>query len=525
MRLGFQRETPYLVNMVNSSTNTEAAAPLKVKHRALITGCVMIATLMQVLDSTIANVALPFMQSSLDSTIDQITWVLTSYVIASAIMTAPVGWMAARYGRKRLFLICLAGFTVTSMMCGAAQSLPQMVIFRILQGSFGAALVPLCQAIMLDIYPVEKRPQAMAIWGLGVMVGPISGPTIGGWLTDVYNWRWVFYVNLPFGILAMVGLALFLPKSSPNDSLRFDWTGFTVLGLGLGSLQLMLDRGQEQDWFSSREIVVECILAVLGAYLFLVHMFTAKKPFIPPAIFQDRNFTSAMLIMATTGMVLMASSALLAPYLENLAGYPVQTAGIIMAPRGLGTMVAMILAGKFGNRVDSRVFMTVGCLVLAMTLYSMSGWTPDVSRDQMLVTLVLQGFGMGWIFNPLSVIAYATLAPNFRADGAALLSLFRNIGAAVGISITSFSLTRNAQTVHSVLSEVATPFNRLLHGSGPLARTLDPGTTQGAAILDQMISRQALIIAYNDDFLLMTWVTIPTLILIAFMRRAGAPRA
>jgi DHA2 family multidrug resistance protein len=501
-----------------------APAPPHVKHRALITGCVMVATLMQVLDSTIANVALPFMQSSLDSTVDQITWVLTSYVIASAIMTAPVGWMAARFGRKRLFILCLAGFTVTSMMCGAAQSLPQMVIFRILQGSFGAALVPLCQAIMLDIYPVEKRPQAMAIWGLGVMVGPISGPTIGGWLTDVYNWRWVFYVNLPFGLLAITGLALFLPKSTPNDKLRFDWTGFTVLGIALASLQLMLDRGQEQDWFTSREIVIECVLASLGTYLFLVHMFTAKKPFIPPDIFKDRNFTSAMLIMATTGMVLMASSALLAPYLENLAGYPVQTAGILMAPRGLGTMVAMILAGKYGSRIDSRVFMTIGVLILASTLYSMSSWTPDVSQRQMLITLVLQGFGMGWIFNPLSVIAYATLPAQFRADGAALLSLFRNIGAAVGISITSFSLTRNAQTVHGVLSEVATPFNRLLHGGTPLARALDPSTIHGAATLDQMINRQALIIAYNDDFLLMTWVTIPTLILLAMMRRAGPPK-
>jgi DHA2 family multidrug resistance protein len=490
-----------------------------VKHRALITGCVMIATLMQVLDSTIANVALPYMQGSLNTTIDQITWVLTSYVIASAIMTAPVGWMAARYGRKRLFLICLIGFTVTSMMCGAAQSLPQMVVVRVLQGCFGAALVPLCQAIMLDIYPIEKRSQAMAIWGLGVMVGPISGPTLGGWLTDAYNWRWVFYVNLPFGLLAIAGLALFLPSSVPDRRLRFDWTGFAVLGLGLGCLQLMLDRGQDQDWFSSREIILEGVLAAVGFYLFVVHMLTAERPFIPRAIFRDRNFTSAMLIMFSTGMVLLASSALLAPYLQNLAGYPVETAGIAMAPRGLGTMVAMILAGKYGSRVDQRIFMTTGVFVLAGTLYSMSTWTPDISRSQLLVTLVLQGFGMGWIFNPLSVIAYATLPAQFRADGAGLLSLFRNIGAAIGISVTSFSLTRNAQVVHEVLAVVATPFNRLLQGAG--AHAINPVTTHGAELLDQMINRQALIVAYNDDFLLMTWVTLPTLLLLAMMRRAG----
>ena len=494
-----------------------------VKHRGLITGCVMIATLMQVLDSTIANVALPYMQSSLGSTIDQITWVLTSYVIASAIMTAPVGWLAARFGRRRLFIVCLVGFTLTSMMCGAAQSLEQMVLFRLLQGCFGAALVPLSQAIMLDIYPTERRPQAMAIWGLGVMVGPITGPTLGGWLTDAYNWRWVFYVNVPFGIIATIGVMLFLPSAEPNRSLRFDWTGFAVLGFALGALQLMLDRGQSQDWFSSREILVELVIAVLGLYLFLVHLLTAQRPFIPPAIFRDRNFTSAMLVMFFTGMVLLASSALLAPYLQNLAGYPVETAGLVMAPRGFGTAFAMILSGKFGGRVDLRKFMGVGVVVLSGSLYAMSGWTPDISPESMVVTLILQGFGMGMIFNPLSIMAYATLPTHFRADAAALLSLFRNIGAAIGISVTSFSLTRNTQVMHEALASVATPFNHLLHDAGPIARALDPATTHGAALLNELINRQAVIVAYNDDFLLMTWSTLPTLLLLFLMRRASRP--
>jgi DHA2 family multidrug resistance protein len=493
------------------------------KHRGLITGCVMIATLMQVLDSTIANVALPYMQSSFGSTFDQITWVLTSYVIASAIMTAPVGWMAARFGRRNLFIACLVGFTVTSMMCGAAQTLGQMVAFRVAQGCFGAALVPLSQAIMLDIYPFERRPQAMAIWGLGVMVGPITGPTLGGYLTDFCNWRWVFYVNLPFGILATAGVLLFLPKSEPNRALRFDWTGFAVLGIALGALQLMLDRGQQQDWFASREIVVELVIACLGLYLFLVHMLTAAKPFIPPAIFRDRNFTSAMLVMFSTGMVLLASSALLAPFLQNLAGYPVETAGLVMAPRGFGTAAAMILSGKFGSRVDLRKFMVVGVIVLAGSLYEMSRWTPDISPESMVLTLVLQGFGMGMIFNPLSVVAYATLPAQFRADAAALLSLFRNIGAAIGISVTSFSLTRNTQVMHESLAAVATPFNHLLHGAGPIARLLNPATTHGAELLEAMIGRQAVTIAYADDFLLMMWCTLPTLLLLALMRRAGRP--
>ena len=240
------------------------------------------ATLMQALDQTIANVALPYMQGSLSASFDEITWVLTSYITAAAIMTAPVGWLAQRFGRKQLFIICLVGFTITSMLCGAAQSLTQMVVFRLMQGMCGAALVPLSQATLLDIYPIEQRGQAMAIWGVGVMLGPILGPTLGGYLTEIYNWRWVFYVNLPFGILATGGLLIFMPRSQAQNSLRFDWIGFAALSMAIGALQLMLDRGQDKDWFSSREIIVEAVLAGLGLYLFTVHLFSAAHPFIPP---------------------------------------------------------------------------------------------------------------------------------------------------------------------------------------------------------------------------------------------------
>ncbi len=279
------------------SATTATAPPIlagAVPNRTIITICAMVATLMQALDSTIANVALPYMQGSLSATSDQITWVLTSYITAAAIMTAPVGWLSARFGRKNLFMVCLVGFTVASMLCGAAQSLGQMVAFRLLQGIFGAALVPLSQSTMLDIYPPEQRGTAMAIWGMGVMVGPILGPTLGGYLTEMYNWRWVFYVNLPFGILALAGLAVFLPKAPVNPELRFDWIGFGVLALGVGGLQMMLDRGQDKDWFGSPEVITEAVLACLGIYLFVVHLATAKRPFIPPAIFKDKNFTLSL---------------------------------------------------------------------------------------------------------------------------------------------------------------------------------------------------------------------------------------
>ena len=282
--------------------------------------CSMAGTLMQALDSTIANVALPDMQGSLAASRDQITWVLTSYIVAAAIMTAPVGWLSSRFGRKNVALVSLAGFTITSMMCGAAQTLDQMVIFRLLQGVFGAALSPLSQAIMLDLYPPQKRGQMMAIWGMGVMLGPILGPTLGGWLTESYNWRWVFYVNLPFGIASVTGIALFLRDTHRDSTLRFDWFGFGVLGGGLGGMQLMLDRGTSQDWFGSMEIVAEAVIGGLGLYLFIVHMLTGKGTFIPREMFRDRNFVSALFLMFMIGLVMLASSALLPPFLQNLGG-------------------------------------------------------------------------------------------------------------------------------------------------------------------------------------------------------------
>jgi DHA2 family multidrug resistance protein len=498
---------------------------LKVPHRSLLTACVMLANLMQSLDSTIANVALPYMQGSLSATYDEITWVLTSYVIAAAIMTAPVGWLAARFGRKPLHVLCVAGFTLASMLCGAAQSLEQIVLFRVLQGMFGAALVPLAQSIMLDIYPFEKRAQSMAVFSMGVMVGPILGPTLGGYLTDAYNWRWVFYINVPFGLLAMVGLAVLLPNTRPDSRLRFDWIGFGVLALGIGAFQLMLDRGQELDWFTSREIILEAVLAGLGAYLFVVHMCTAEHPFIPRAVFRDRNFASALLMMFFVGMVMLASMALLSPYLQNLGDYPVTTAGIVMAPRGAGTMLAMLIAGRLGTRVDQRMVAALGLLMLSATMYSMSGWTPDVPEGQFMVTSVAQGFGLGLVFNPMQVLAFTTLDAGLRGSATAMLSLFRNLGAAIGISVTAFILVRNTQVSHADLAAIATPFNRLLQAHDAVSHLLGPVGAQGVAMLDQVINHQAQIIAYDDDFFLLAFITLPPLLLLPIMRRPhGAAR-
>src|SRR5471032_2276038 len=332
------------MNAVPHQPHAAHAYDSKFAEWAVLIGS-MAGVLMQALDTTIANVALPYMEGSLSAARDQITWVLTSYVIAAAIMTAPVGWIAARFGKKALFITSLTGFTVASMACGAAQSLEQMVLFRLIQGCFGAALGPLSQAVMMDMYPPSERGRVMAIWGMGVMLGPILGPTLGGFLTDAYSWRWVFYVNVPFGIAAISGIWFFFKDSGRAQGLRFDWFGFMALAIGLASLQLLLDRGSGQGWFGSGEIIAEAIVAGTGLYIFFVHIILGKNPFIPMKMFEDRNFVSGLVLMFVIGAVLLASSALLPPFLQNLAGLSVFDTGMLMAPRGFGTMFAMMFAG------------------------------------------------------------------------------------------------------------------------------------------------------------------------------------
>jgi DHA2 family multidrug resistance protein len=501
---------------------TAKRVELEVQHPGLVTVCLMIATLMQALDSTIANVALPYMQGSLSASYDQITWVLTSYVVMAAIMTAPVGWLAARFGRKNLFIICLIGFTVTSMLCGIAGSLTQMVLYRLLQGAFGAALVPLSQSTMLDIYPPEQRGTAMSIWGVGVMVGPILGPTLGGYLTSQFDWRYVFFVNLPFGIAAVLGLLLLMPSTPPRTTGRFDWTGFGVLSLGLAALQIALDRGEELDWLSSPVIIACFLLAGLGFYMFIVHLLLARNTFIPRRIFTDRNFNAALLTMGTVGLLLLASSALLAPYLETLSGYPVAMAGLIMAPRGAGTMFAMFTAGRLTNHVDPRKLMFAGYLLLLLSLFMQQGWTPAEPVPYMMLTITIQGTGLGFVFVPLQMVAFYTLPAELRTQGTALLSLVRNIGSAIGISITSALLDHMTQAEHAVLAQYVTPFARPLQAGGAVSRMLNPAAPGGAALLDSLANTQAQIIAYTDDYHFLLFAILPAMACLLLMRRPPA---
>jgi len=492
--------------------------------RNIAVACAMAAMFMQTLDQTIANVALPHMQGGLAASRDQVTWVLTSYIIATAIMTAPVGWLASRFGKRNCILVAVAGFTLSSALCGMAQNLDQIVLFRVLQGAFGAALGPLSQTMMMDMFPPEQRGSVMGIWGMGVMLGPILGPTLGGYLTDSFSWRWVFFINVPVGIACVFGLLAFYRDPGRDRTLTFDWLGFSLLALGLGALQLMLDRGTGEDWFSSSEIVIEGVLALLGLYLFAVHMATTRKPFIRLEIFKDRNFTSATLLMFITGGMLVSSSALLAPFLQNLGGYPVTDAGLLMMPRGVGTMLAMSMVGRIAMRFDPRKVITMGAVVLLATTYDMSTWSPAVSAATIGWVGFIQGFGMGFIFVPMNLIAFATIPPEIRTDASAIMNLLRNIGAAVSVTMTTVVLTRTTHIVHAQVAESVDPFNRALGVNAP-SMMWNPQMPFGLESLDGMISRAALEIAYANDFLFLFLISIPAVLLVWFMKRPQLPGA
>jgi DHA2 family multidrug resistance protein len=405
------------------------------------------------------------------------------------------------------------------MLCGAAQTLEQIVAFRLMQGVSSAALVPLSQAILFDIYPAERRGFAMAVWGMGVMIGPILGPTLGGYLTEIYNWRYVFYINLPFGVLATLGLLLFMHNTESESHLRFDWFGFIVLSTGIGALQMMLDRGNNQDWFTSSEIVIEAVLAGLCIYLFLVHMACAPRPLIRPALFNDVNFSVGLILMFAVGTLLVSSIALMAPWLQTLGNYPVATAGLLMAPRGVGTLIAIMLGGRVLTRFDPRWLAGLGLVLQCWSFWVMTGWTPDVSAHEIVITIAVQGAGMGLVFTQLQVLAFATLAPNLRTEGAALFSLGRNIGAAIGVSVTTSLLAHNAQALHETIGASVNPFNRALQTLGSAKEWLDPASHHGAMMLDRIVNHQAQIIAYVNDYVLMIFTTLPSLLLLLLMHR------
>lgn len=502
-----------------------SASFTEIPYRGVVVLAIMLATIMQVLDTTIANVALPHMQGSLSATQDQIVWILTSYIVASAIMTLPTGWLAGRYGRKRVYLCAILGFTLSSLLCGVATSIEEMVLFRILQGCFGASMIPLAQSTMLDINPREKHGSAMALWGMGVMIGPILGPTLGGWLTENYNWRWVFLINLPLGIVTFTVLALFMPDSERVER-PFDKFGFFTLSLVIGSLQLLLDRGEQVDWYQSPEILLYTVLIGAMLWMYVVHSRQTSYPFLTPAMFRDRNLVTSLFFIFFTGIILLATMALLPPYMQNIMGYPVLDVGMLMAPRGVGTMFGMMLVGKLVNRMDPRPLILFGLAMTAISLYYMTRFATFVPPHMLIWSGIIQGFGLGFIFIPLNTIAFATLAPAYRTEAASVFSLVRNLGSSIGISLVMVVLSRNTFINSAYLSESVTPFS-VGFGLAQIPAEMQEQGAAGFAMLSGEIARQAATIAYINDFKMMMWIVLasaPLVLLLSNPRKIHVPQ-
>jgi DHA2 family multidrug resistance protein len=498
------------------------------KNRWPITISIMLATIMNSLDTTIANVALPHIQGSVSASPEQITWVLTSYIVSAAIMTPMSGWLADRIGRKLLFLISITGFTIASMLCGISNSLFEIVLFRLLQGVFGAALIPLSQAVLLDINPKEKHGQAMAIWGAGAILGPILGPALGGYLTENFSWRWVFFINLPIGILALAGVFFFISNDKGGRAKPFDFLGFGTLVLFIGAFQLMLDRGPSLDWFSSTEVWTELILAIMGVWIFVIHTMTAKHPFFDQALIRDRNFVTASVFGFFIGILLFSTMALLPPMMQNLMGYPVLTSGLVSMPRGVGSFIAMFVVGQLVGRVDTRAILMTGLTLNAIALWLMLKFDLSMGEGPMVVSGFIQGLGIGLIFVPLSTLAFATIAPQNRAEGSSVYTLIRNLGSGVGISIMQALVVSNTQTMHSSLIEHIDPSNPVVRSD--LMGRFDLSSVSGLSALNGEITRQATMIAYIDDFKLMLIITIACMPMLLLMRKpkgvaGGAPHA
>ncbi len=492
------------------------------QHTALITISVMLGTLMQVLDTTIANVALPDMQGTLSATQDQISWVLTSYIVGAAIMTPPTGWLAGRFGRKRIYLISMVGFVVVSFLCGTATSLTEMVLLRVLQGLFGASMVPISQAILLDSYPREKHGMAMAIFGLGIMLGPILGPTLGGYLTEYYSWRWVFFINIPVGIMAVLMTMSYVHETELSKTRTFDGWGFLFMSVAIGALQMMLDRGERQDWFNSAEIIIEFGLVLTGLWLFFVHTFKREHPYIELKLFKDRNFLLGNVIGFIVFISLFSIMSLIPPFVQNLLDYPVIITGLVLMPRGIGTMLSMIVVGRLSNKMDPRLNMSVGLFIMALSMYFMSHFDTGIDTWAIIWTGFLQGLGMGQVMVPLMTVAFSTLPPQLRTEGTGIYNLIRNVGGSVGISIAFTLLSRNTQINHEVLGGHINPYNQAMQLS-PMASRMNLHNTHDLAILNGLVTKQASMISFNNDFKLMMLMSLAAIPLVFLMRQPKYP--
>jgi DHA2 family multidrug resistance protein len=493
-------------------------AMLPVSNPLLLAIGIMTASLIQILDSTIANVAIPHMQSSLGATSDEVSWVLTSYIVAVAIAMPITGWLADKVGSRRLFISSVVGFVAASMLCGMAQNITEMVIFRAMQGAAGAFISPLSQAAMIDTNKPSRQPQMMALWGMGIMIGPIMGPILGGWLTENWNWRWVFYVNVPLGAISFTIMAALLP-SRPIVKRKFDLSGFAMIGIMLTSVQLLLDRGNHIDWFESAEAWIYLFLAVSTAWMALIHFTTTKDALFSRSLFADPNFLYAIFFSVAMGVVMFATMALLPPMLQRLFGYGVIDTGEAMMPRGVGTLLTMQFSGYIMRRgFDPRVLIGTGFIIAAGSLWEMSQWSLQTDYMHIAVSGFVQGLGMGLIFIPMNASAFATLSPQLRTDGSSVLNLARSIGSSVGISIVTTYLARNVQISHSDLAAHVTSSSVQVIDFSAVDRFQTLGEA-AMRMIDAEVNRQAAMVAYVNDFYLMMWMTLAVVPFVFLMRR------
>ncbi len=493
------------------------------RHPALASASVILATMIYSIDWTIAAVALPHMQGTFSATQDQISWVITSYIVASAVMIPTANFLSQRFGRKRVFVVAVAGFILASACCGLANSLQVEVVARILQGACGAFLVPLSQAAVLDAYPPEKHARMMGFWGMGSVFGPVIGPTLGGYLTEALGWRGIFFINVPIGLMALIGVLAFLPETKRDPGRRLDWFGFLTLALGVGALQMMLDRGERQAWFEAPEIIVQAGLAVLGLYLFVAHSLTTRAPFLDPRLLAARGFTLGLAVVFLYGMITVPPMVLMPPFMQELRGMPVDTIGLLQSPRGVGLLLSMFAGSLLTTVLGPRILIGFGFACLALASWEMSTWTLEVGVWPIIWTGFLHGIGAGIVWVPLQAVVFSNLEPSRRTEAASVQNLVRSVASSIGVSIALTMLTRSAATARARLVEHVTPYNETLRFAD-VARSWDLESLVGLARLQQQVELQAAMIGYASDF---RWLgaaallALPLLVLLPRVRAVG----
>jgi DHA2 family multidrug resistance protein len=473
-------------------------------------------TFLYAMTVTIANVSLPQMQGALSATQDQIAWVVTANLVATAIATPLAGWLVSRFGRRWVCNACVIAFGVVSLGCGLAESLEQLVLFRALQGAFGAPLAPVSQAIVLDTYPKRQHGAVIAIFGMGSVLGPVVGPVLGGALSEAYDWRWVFYMIVPFSVLALAGTWLFIRDRESPARVRLDWLGFVLLSAALASLQVMLDRGERADWFDAGEIVAYATLAAIAFYAFVAHSATAERPFLQPALLRDRNFAIGIVLIFVFGMLNFTPMTLIPPLLQGIGGYPDSVIGFVLGARGLGTMVAFFVM-IFASRLDPRAMIGIGFLLQALAGWQLAQLDMTPTAEGVFWTMALQGFGVGVLWVPITMVTFATLGADAMAEGSAVYHMVRNVGSSIHISLSTTLAVRMARANYAELAPAVSPYNEALRLPW-VTGAWNVHEPHGLAAVGREVARQAAMIGYIDTFVFFIATSLAVLPLVLLVR-------